>query len=275
LYAATSTAPPAVRHSSVGRRTLRVALGLLLVLAATAMPRGPAPGQIAPAIAAVRHLVFDDEFMGTTLDRTKWSTTYPWGARTNYGNQELEYYTDDAFQVRGGMLSIRAQRRTVHGFSFTSGIVTSYDSFAVKYGYFEIRAKVPKGQGLWPTFWLAPKDMSWPPEVDIFELRGQEPTVDTMSDHFSTARGPRQLHYAWTGPDFSQDFHTFALRWTPTELVWYVDGLERLRTTSNIPNKPMYLIVNLAVGGNWPGAPDWTTPFPSYLDVIYVRVYEG
>ena len=261
------------RHSFRGRVN-RVALGLLLALATLVVPRD-AVGQMSPAIAGDWHLVFHDEFSGTTLDRTKWKTTYPWGARTNPGNRELEYYTDDALQVHNGVLWIRADRQATHGFPYTSGIITSYASFTTKYGYFEIRAKVPKGQGLWPTFWLAPVDMSWPPEVDIFEMKGEETNIDQMSDHFMTARGPRQKHYDWTGPDFSKAFHTFGFEWSPTQLVWYVDGVERFRTTSNIPDKPMYLIVNLAVGGDWVGPPGATTPFPSYLEVAYVRAYRG
>jgi beta-glucanase (GH16 family) len=250
-----------------------IAMGLVLSLMTGLAPQG-AIGQISPAIAGNWSLIFHDEFSGTALDRTKWRTTFPWNSRTIAANHELEYYTDDAFQVTDGVLCIRAERRTTHGFRYTSGMVTSFASFDATYGYFEIRAKIPKGHGLWPAFWLAPQDTSWPPEIDIFELMGDKPNMNYMANHYATEQGPRQTRSTWTGPDFSQGFHTFGLEWSPTRIIWYIDGLERFRTSTHIPVKPMYMILDLAVGGDWVGSPDSATRFPSYLDVAYIRVYE-
>jgi beta-glucanase (GH16 family) len=268
--------PALLRHHrrvALRRRATMIALGLVLLLMSGLAPQGPV-GQLSPAIAGDWRLKFDDEFNGATLDKRKWGTTYPWGARTNAANRELEYYADDAFQLSAGVLRIRAQRRTAHGFKYTSGIITSHASFAPTYGYFEIRAKVPKGRGLWPAFWLAPKDMTWPPEIDILEMAGSSPKANLMVNHYKTALGPQQTFTTWTGPDFSKDFHTFGLEWTPKQLVWYIDGVEHFQTSAHIPAQPMYMIVNLAVGGSHVGPPDSTTRFPCYLQVAYIRVYQ-
>jgi beta-glucanase (GH16 family) len=162
----------------------------------------------------------------------------------------------------------------MHEFNFTSGIITSFASFNLTYGYVEVRAKVPKGRGLWPAVWLAPKDESWPPEIDILEIRGDRPNSNLMTNHYLQGKTPEQTDHGWTGPDFSKGFHTFGLEWSPKRITWYIDGLERFHTTIGIPSKPMYVIANLAVGGDWPGSPDATTRFPSYLDLAYIRVYQ-
>jgi len=266
-----------------------ILIGIVLPLIAVLGPAGPMDPP-APALAGNWRLTFHDEFNGTALDRTKWSTTFPWGARTNGGNHELEYYSDNAFQVADGILRIQADKRPAQGFHYTSGIITSYASFALTYGYIEIRAKVPKGKGLWPSVWLAPTDQTWPPEIDILEIRGDKTDTNLMTNHylrtppptptkimgdrFLDVPKPAQINLHWTGPDFSQGFHTFGLEWSKGRLVWYIDGIERFQTSVGVPSQPMYLIANLAVGGDWSGSPDAVTPFPSYLDLAYIRVYQ-
>jgi beta-glucanase (GH16 family) len=221
------------------------------------------------------HLKFRDEFSGNALDRKKWSTTFPWGARTIASNDELEYYADDAFKVAHGILRIRADRRRVGKFTYTSGMITSYASFDSTYGYYEIRAKVPKGKGLWPAFWLVPQDQSSPPEIDVLEILGNKTKTIVMTNHYMDVSGVTQSSArSWTGPDFSQGFHTFGIEWRPGRIVWYVDGAARFQTTTGIPSKPMYVIADLAVGGVLPGTPDATTRFPSYLDIDYIRIYQ-
>ena len=250
-----------------------VCLGLTLSLLVVQVLPGPTR-TVSSAFATNWVLKFHDEFNGTTLNRTKWSTTYPWGARTNAENRELEYYTDNAFQVAGGVLRIRAAPHRAQGFNYTSGIITSYSSFNLKYGYVEVRAKVPQGRGLWPAVWLAPHDESWPPEIDILEVQGNRTTINHMSNHYTNASGAAQKDFGWMGPDFSKGFHTFALEWSPKQLTWYIDGVERFRTKVAIPSKPMYVIANLAVGGNWVGPPNAKTKFPSYLQIAYIRIYQ-
>ncbi|MGH2390678.1 MAG: glycoside hydrolase family 16 protein [Chloroflexota bacterium] len=254
-------------------RGMRIVVGAILLLVTTLAPSGPL-GMSAPASAANWRLEFHDEFNGTTLNMNKWSTTFPWGARTNASNHELEYYSDNALQVAHGILRIRADRHHTHGFNYRSGIITSYKSFNLKYGYVEVRAKVPQGQGFWPAVWLAPHDESWPPEIDILEIQGAKPHTNLMTNHFLKASAPAQTDHSWTGPDFSKGFHTFGLEWSPKQITWYIDGVERFRTRVGIPSKPMYLIANLAVGGDWVRSPDAATRFPGYLEITYIRVYQ-
>jgi beta-glucanase (GH16 family) len=131
-----------------------------------------------------------------------------------------------------------------------------------------MRAELPQGKGLWPAFWMLPKDGGWPPEIDIVESIG-DPGHVYMTAHskFGKAHGIE----ANITPNV---FHTFAVSWDRHELIWYIDGTEtgRMRTPDDM-HKPMYLLANLAVGGRWPGAPDATTRFPAKLMIDYIRAY--
>ncbi|HEX5505874.1 MAG TPA: glycoside hydrolase family 16 protein [Thermomicrobiales bacterium] len=242
---------------------------------ATTDPRGATP---APAFTldSSWRLVFDDEFDGTALDRGKWHTQYPWGRdRSSVG--ELQWYADDAFTVQDGLLHITAEHRAMEGHPYTSGLIASWGNFATTYGYFEIRAKLPAGRGLWPAFWLSPADYTvWPPEIDVFEVLGQTPGVVAMTTHFADpgTGEAAQDQGIYLGPNFADDFHTFAVEWTPTEIVWYIDGVERFSSRTGVPSQPLYLIANLAVGGPSAGKPDASTPFPSELEIDYIRVYQ-
>jgi beta-glucanase (GH16 family) len=119
-----------------------------------------------------------------------------------------------------------------------------------------------------------PADGSWPPELDVFEVLGQDTNTVYMTNHFSEqSKRPDDIQGKFTGPDFSLEFHTFGLDWQPDHFTWYVDGVEQFSTTKDVPQVPMFLLVNLAVGGDWPGPPDQDTPFPSVFSVNYVRVY--
>jgi beta-glucanase (GH16 family) len=152
-------------------------------------------------------------------------------------------------------------------------------NFEFTYGYMEIKAKAPNGQGLWPAFWTLRPDHSWPPEIDTFEILGHEPNKVHMYIHYKNTDGSSgSSGKSFAGPDFSSGFHTFAVDWSPSAVIWYIDGIERSRfsNTQNIPDVPMYLIANLAVGGpeSWPGAPDSTTVFPAYYEIDYIRVWK-
>src|SRR5207249_3392654 len=111
--------------------------------------------------------------------------------------------------------------------------------------------------------------------IDILEILGHEPDKIYFSTHWSDAAGKHQWHTDdMKGTDFSAGFHTIALEWNPGEVVWHVDGTERARSKQGVPAEPMYVVANLAVGGDWPGNPDATTPFPGYMDIDYIRVYQ-
>ena len=165
---------------------------------------------------------------------------------------------------------------------YLSGIITSYDSFRFTHGYAEARVKLPAGQGLWPAFWLLNsfyvEDV---PEIDIMEFLGHDKeTLYHTYHYFETQNNWNKVStpsFTSTHSDFTADWHTFGLTWDPEEIVWYVDGIEARRISANdytIPNQAMYVIANLATGGNWPGSPDSTTPFPAEYELDYIRVYQ-
>jgi beta-glucanase (GH16 family) len=217
-------------------------------------------------------LAFADEFDGTALDRSKWNDRY-WDGRT-HSNNELEYYAPDGYEVSGGLLRLKGEKRRMGGREYTSGMITSLGKFAQQYGWFEIRAKFPKGKGFWPAFWLLPVTKQWPPEIDVLEILGHEPDKVYFSTHWRDAAGRHRFKtQSYRGPDFSQEFHTFAVEWKPGEVIWYVDGQERARSQAGVPAEPMYVIANLAVGGDWPGNPDRTTPFPGVMEIDAILVY--
>ena len=271
--------------------TVRHRLSALFVfnaMAALASGLHGAWGQNTPPSSYI--LTFDDEFGGTALDLTKWSNSYPGDDRIHRNTPEAEYYAPDADQVQNGILSLTARSTgpvtytlpdgSTVSKSYTSGMISSYGNFTQTYGWFEIRAKVPEGQGFWPAFWLLPATNGWPPEIDIFEILGNATKTVYMTDHWpnpnvyieedGVGSGPVQ-----PGPDYSADFHTFAVDWEPEAITWYIDSVQQFQVTDDIPSEPMYIISNLAVGGpgSWPGPPDTTTPFPGEMDIDYIRVY--
>lgn len=221
-------------------------------------------------------LTFQDEFDCNALDQTKWTIGYNgWGII----NQELEAYVPDAFTLKDGILNINAERRqAMYGgkmMDYTSGAITTFGKFQQEYGYFELRCKVPSGKGFWPAFWLLPVVHSGPQEIDIFEYLGDKRNTLYFHNHYKDETGRHRADgFQIKGPDYSLDFHTIALDWEPDFIAWYVDGKEAARSTKYIPRAPCYMLLNLAVGGSWPGPPDTSTVFPSQFQIDYVRVYQ-
>ena len=166
--------------------------------------------------------------------------------------------------------------------NYLSGIITSYDSFKMTHGYVETRAKVPGGRGLWPAFWLLTTHyVEDVPEIDVMEFLGQDKdTLYNTYHYFDIEDDYRRIStpsFKVFADDWTQDFHTFGMAWSPNEIIWYVDGEETHRVTDSdydIANQAMYLIANLAVGGSWPGPPDASTPFPATFEIDYIRAYE-
>jgi len=203
----------------------------------------------------------------------------------------LQWYQSDDILLSDEKLVLRAQRRPRTSsdgtlYQYTSGMISSgrhtKDTSApaglvYQYGYVETKAKVPAGQGLWSAFWMLPDNNESKPEIDILEILGDNPDTLHMAFHYRTPEENRVREKdIWVGPDFSADWHIFGLDWQPEALIWYVDGVERWRytDTERIPDRTMYLLVNLAVGGDWPGDPDDMTPFPSILEIDYIRVWK-
>ena len=211
-----------------------------------------------------------------------WRTTLDWGNRTLPPNNEAQYYSDasvgvDPFYLHDGVLDITATAGSNPlGLPYNSGVITTEGSFSQLYGYFEMRAQLPAGEGLWPAFWLLPADHSWPPELDVFEVLGSDPTTAVVGVH-SVATGEHTTAGAAVATaDLSEGFHTFGVNWEPDVIQWYIDGVEvaEVPTPADM-NQPMYLLASLAVGGegSWPGVAD-PSAFPATMSIDYIRAYQ-
>ena len=237
-------------------------------------------------------LVWADEFNGAegqAIDSSRWA--FDTGGH-GWGNNQLEYNTDRTENVSldgAGHLRIVARQEDFGGNSYTSGRIKTQGKFTQRYGKFEARMQLPLGQGMWPAFWLLGDDFSsvgWPAcgEVDIMEYRGQYPKVVNGAMHGPGYSGATPFHgsYQLGGVDgFDDGFHTFAVEWKSSSITWLVDGQSYMTwRESNLPSgtdwvydHPFFIILNLAVGGNYVGDPNGTTQFPQTLLVDYVRVY--
>jgi beta-glucanase (GH16 family) len=242
-------------------------------------------------------LVWSDEFNGadgSRPDPSKW--VYDVGSE-RWGNNELECYTDrpENSVVRGGNLVIVARKENVKcakgpDKNYTSARLTTFGRFSQTYGRFEARIKIPRGQGMWPAFWMLGEDISkvgWPAsgEIDIMEVIGKDPSTAYGSLHGPGYNGNRGYRGEYRLPgkvEFADNFHVFAIEWEPDVVRFYVDDdLYATQTTKRLPpdgkwvfDHPFYIILNCAVGGDWPGSPDATTHFPQEMLVDYVRVYK-
>jgi beta-glucanase (GH16 family) len=218
-------------------------------------------------------LVFSDEFNGTRLDKRKWLTGYPYNRPPQHG--ELEGYEASAVTMANGMLNLTATRQPSGTQPYTSGMINSARSFSWQYGVAEIRLKTPPGTGYWPAFWTMNIPYGgFPPEIDMLELKGGSPSTIWMGHYWGSWPTVYGWQQTWTGADFTTDFHTVTVEWSPGYLIWYVDGVWRARTKANIPQTGMYLIANLAVGGTFAGNPTPATVFPGVMQVDYIRVWQ-
>ena len=201
--------------------------------------------------------------------------TYP-GDIDAFGNP----VTVDPFSVNNGVLTISMNpvapedQAKFGGFAYTSGMINTIGSFAQTYGYFEIRAKLAAGQGLHDAFWMLPVDGTWPPELDVVEQRGSDPTQVIGVSHATDDGVDISYSKQLTVTTATTEFHTYGLDWEPDYLTWYIDGVA-VRTMPTWPgmDKPMYLIANLGGGGAWAGNPDGTTPWPAQMQIDYIRAY--
>jgi beta-glucanase (GH16 family) len=221
-------------------------------------------------------LIWWDEFDGPTLDATKWSIVNdaPGGYQHCCLNNTLNAWIADDVTSVGGSLRLTTERRAFQGHVYTSGAVTTNGKFDFLYGRVDMRARMPKGNGLWPAFWLLPSDFSGdgyaPYEVDVAEALGQSPHTDYMVDWVGSLR----IGYCeYTGPDFTADYHVYSFIWSATSTSWLIDGIQRCKFTRGMPAARMELILNTRIGGSWPVPPDASTILPQYTDIDYVRVY--
>ncbi|MFP4847063.1 family 16 glycosylhydrolase [Winogradskyella sp. PE311] len=255
-------------------------------------------------VAQLNNLVLSEEFdVDGTPDPSLWAFEIGDGTAQGipgWGNNELQYYTDrpENVNVDNGVLVITAQEEDFEGSNYTSGRLITQGLFEQQYGRFEARIRLPYGKGIWPAFWLLGNDCDqnpWPQcgEIDIMEYLGDSPTVV-----FGTAHGPGYnageaitKEYELENDRFDTDFHIFGIEWGPDYINYYVDGdLYQSITPETVAeeavidgdpvnagewvfNRPFFMIINIAVGGNLPGAPNAETEFPQRMFVDYVRVY--
>lgn len=256
------------------------------VLAALALPL------CAQSTYTEADLVWMDDFDGNSLNMDSWNYEYH---EPGWVNNELQKYVDakENIYVKDGCLVIQAVKK---GKSYTSGRVNTQHKHSFKYGKFEARIQFPKGKGFLPAFWMMPEDENlygqWPKcgEIDIAEVLGHKTTEAYGTIHYGEPHNESQGKYKKLGSDFASDFHTFACEWEPGEIRFYVDGniYKRINSwyskrkgfgevTYPAPfDQPFYIILNLAVGGNWPGNPDGTTKFgpDARMFVDWVKVYQ-
>ena len=274
-----------------------VAAAAVILMAAGCAAHVPDPAPAPPTPGSRWTLAWSDEFdgpAGARVDPARWVTET---GGHGWGNNELEYYTDRAANASlsgDGFLVMRAAREHYVG---TDGVTREYTSARLKtqgrfeqtYGRFEARLQIPRGQGLWPAFWMLGADIDavgWPRsgEIDIMENIGKEPATVHATIHGPGYSGADSIGNAYTlpgGEAVADRFHVFAVEWEPAVMRFYTDDvLYATRTPADLKagqawafDHPFFLLLNVAVGGSWPGNPDASTVFPQTMRVDYVHVY--
>ena len=273
----TTTAPPSTTTTTLPPTTTTT------IAAPEPIPIEPPEGM---------ELVWNDEFDGDTIEPGNW--TYDIGG-WGWGNGEAQYYTDrtENARVRNGLLVIEARFERFEESYYTSARLKTEDLREFQYGYFEARIKVPSGQGMWPAFWMLgssferdeddPIQSNWPlaGEIDIMEYVGREPILAYGTLHgpgYAGATGLGNL-YRHDEP-IADDFHTYAIDWDFDGIRWFFDGEQYGEKSRDIVgdrwvfDQPFYFILNLALGGSFPGPIGLDVEFPKYMHVDYVRVYQ-
>jgi len=275
-------------------KSLKFSIALLFLVAFFA--ELAAQGQV-----RYRKLTFKDEFngaSGSAVETTKWTAETGGGG---WGNQELQYYTNstqNAYLDGSGSLVIKAVKLTPplnlncwYGpCQYTSARLITKAKFEQKYGKFEARIKVPRGQGMWGAFWLLGNNIDtvgWANcgEIDIMENIGREPGTVHGTIHgpgYSGANGIGAPYSLATGAAFADDFHVYSIEWSENKISFFVDGIHyKTITPADLPagakwvyDHPFFIILNFAVGGPWGGNPDATSVFPQTMMIDYVRVYK-
>lgn len=266
---------------------------------------------VAPSAVGRRYrLVFADEFDDDRVERINedgrfrdpaaiaWRSRYR-HPRKDVINQEKQIYVDpqyagtgdealgiQPFSIDRGILAITAEpvrservAARLMGLRYTSGVITSEFTHAQQYGYFEIRARLPVGRGYWPAFWLVTHRDAWPPEIDILEASGSQPTKVHFAVHEPGPKRPSQVSdwVSLPGGGRIDGFHRYGMEWTADALHWFVDDQPMFSYRGHDIHEPMHMRINLALGShepNWIPDPDESTPFPGRFEIDYVRVFQ-
>ncbi|MEY4479573.1 MAG: hypothetical protein RLZZ267_251 [Bacillota bacterium] len=217
-------------------------------------------------VEAKPQLTWEEHFNRKQINQQKWQVL----EEKPYKNKELQIYAKKNIVVKNGRLFIQSERRNG---KYYSGAMQVKAGYAIRYGRIDIRAKLPVGKGVFPAIWMLPVANRALPEIDIMEMVGDKPNEIWQVYHFLDQKGKQQRTFArHVGENLSKTFQTYSLIWRPNELTWLLNG-KVLHRTPQAPNVSMRIILNVAIGGNWPGSPDHTTNFPQYMEVDWIKVY--
>ncbi len=248
----------------------------------------PSTGYTTPTSYPNLKLLWADEFNGKELDEKFWN--FEIGNNNGWGNNELEYYKKENTSLKDGHLLIEAKREVISNQFYSSSRITTQNKFDFKYGRVDIRAAMPKGQGLWPALWMLGKNIStvnWPKcgEIDILEMIGGEASGRDNTAHATAHWDNNDKYASYTGSTklasgkLNDAFHVYSIVWDAKKIAWYLDDVKYHEidiTPEGLSEfkEAFFLIFNVAVGGNWPGSPDGSTILPQYMVVDYVRVFQ-
>ncbi|HEX8330732.1 MAG TPA: glycoside hydrolase family 16 protein [Hymenobacter sp.] len=257
------------------------------VVPAPTPPPAPPANSEAKDYNAYTELVWSDEFNGGALDQAKWGFDLGAGG---WGNRELQTYTNSTENVftGGGILTIKAVKPISGSPAYTSGRILTKGKRSFVFGRIDVRAKIPKGKGIWPAIWMLGADIdqnNWPKcgEIDIMELRGSKPRELLSTMHYANAAGTRELKgtTAVQPADLSDAFHVYSMVRSQDQIRVYIDGTQFYSFgkadvgSGPYPfNNPFFVILNVAVGGDFDGDPNATTTFPQQMDVDYVKFFQ-
>lgn len=227
-------------------------------------------------------LVWEDNFDSTTVNSDDWA---PAVQGLNWNNEDQAYIAENV-TIEDGCLVLTAKKEHWEGLSnrvdnpdllvsqeYTSGEANTKRSWT--YGKFEIRAKLPKTQGVLSAFWITPLDKDWPPEIDVMEVLGDDLKTVHFTNHYGTAADHQMKSGSYASSvDLSEDFHIYTVEWEPGDIRWYVDGVLRYESRDGVPSEPFILRLSLPVGPDWEGNPTVSSVFPQKMQIDWVRVYQ-
>lgn len=211
-------------------------------------------------------LEWEEDFDSQVLNEQSWNII----EAAPFKNNELQTYNPDGIKVQNSMLEITSSK---DGSGYLSGAVTTENKQLFQGGRIEIRAKLPSGKGIFPAIWMLPQSGDSFPEIDIIEFLGNDPDSIWHVMHYETNGNRQKCSFQSKGQKYDEGFHVYAFEWTDKGVKWLIDGAEVYSEDGYIPPDKMYLYINTAIGGDWPGAPDSTTQFPQTMLVDYIRYY--
>jgi len=250
----------------------------------------PSSGYTTPTEYDGMNLIWSDEFDEEQINSSNWTFEIGNGS-SGWGNNELQFYTRENTSLVEGNLVIEARAEPFNGFNYTSSRIISQNKFEFTHGRVDIRAVLPQGQGIWPALWMLGENINtvgWPRcgEIDVMEIVGHQPAKTHGTVHYADPAGNHIFkgdEISLTGGEiFADEFHVFSILWEEDRIQFFMDDQlyytvtpAFLGTSNPYPfNDPFFFIMNVAVGGNWPGSPDSTTTFPQHMIVDYFRVFQ-